>query len=418
MVAILFSPFERMVAMRYLRARRQEGFISVITWLSFLGIAIGVAALIVVMSVMSGFRQDLFSRVIGLNGHMNIYATNGSLYDYQALLDRVKQVPDVIDIAPTIEGQALITQNGVASGAYVRGTARTGLEHRTAIAGHIIQGSLADFGDDRIAIGTRMADRLHVNVGDTITLISPVSKTTVFGAAPRLRGYKIAAIFDVGMYEYDNNFIFMPLEAAQAFFSMGQGVSALEIFVHDPYNLSDARNNIVAAIGGPGYRLLDWRQNNGSFYAAIEVERIMMAIILTLIILVAALNIISALIMLVKDKGRGIAILRTMGATRGMVMRIFFLNGATIGTVGTALGVVLGVFITHHLEGIRQVIRYLTRTDPFSPQVYFLSKFPSVVDWSEVTWIVILSLSLSFLATLYPSWRAARLDPVEALRYE
>jgi len=415
---MIFSPFERMVAMRYLRARRQEGFISVISWLSLLGIMIGVAALIVVMSVMSGFRQDLFQRIIGVNGHMNVYSTAGKLGDYEAILQRISQVHDVVDVSPTIEGQALISQNGVTSGAYVRGATLGAIEHRASIAQHIVQGSLANYGEDRVAIGIRMADRLNVGIGDTITLISSVSKSTLFGAAPRMRGYKVAAIFDVGMSEFDNSFIFMPLETAQVFFSMGASVTALEVFVRDSYNLSSVRGDVVAAIGTGGFRLLDWRQTNGSFYAAIEVERIMMAIILMLIIIVAALNVVSALIMLVKDKGQAIAILRTMGATRGMVMRIFFINGSVIGMIGTTLGVVFGVIITHHLEGVRQLIRYLTNTDPFSAQVYFLSKFPSTVDWGEVSWIVAMALGLSFLATLYPSWRAARLDPVEALRYE
>ncbi len=408
-----------MVATRYLRARRQEGFVSLITWLSFLGIAIGVAALIVVMSVMSGFRQDLFSRVIGLNGHMNIYASaGGGLYDYEPMLERVRAATGVVAAAPTIEAQALVTANNVASGVYVRGVLPEAMRKRASIAGHIIQGTLDSFDEGKIAIGTRMADRLGLHIGDTLTLISPVGKSTVFGTAPRMRGYTVVAIFDVGMYEYDNNFVFMPLASAQTLFSTGASVSSIEIFVRDPQNLSDTRNSVVEAIGKPGYRLLDWRQNNGSFYAAIEVERVTMAIILTLIIVVAAFNIVSSLIMLVKDKGHDIAILRTMGATRGMIMRIFFLNGASIGTVGTGLGVLLGVFITHHLEGIRQLIQWLTHTDPFSPQVYFLSHFPSTVNWDEVTWIVLLSLALSFTFTLYPSWRAARLDPVEALRYE
>ena len=418
---MIFSPFERLVAMRYLRARRQEGFISVISWFSLIGIALGVATLIVVMSVMNGFRQELFQRVIGLNGHMNLYAMQGPLDTYQPLIDRIAKVPDVLALAPTVEAQALITHEGAASGAYVRGMSAEAIRARPTIANHIAQGSLNDFGDNNIAIGVRMAQRLDLRTGDTLTLISPVSKSTIFGAAPRLRGYKIAAIFDVGMFEYDNNFIFMPLEAAQIFFSTGIGVSALELFVRDPQNLRKVRSDIVAAIGPEQQqpiRLVDWQQNNSSFFTALQVERNVMFLILTMIILVAAFNIISSLIMLVKDKGRDIAILRTMGATRGMIMRIFFLNGSFIGVVGTSSGLALGLFIARHIEGLRQLVQAITHTDPFAADVYFLTHMPSVVDWVDVTRIVVMALALSFLATLYPSWRAAKLDPVEALRYE
>ena len=414
----LFSPFERMVAMRYLRARRQEGFISVIGWFSLIGIALGVATLIIVMSVMNGFRHDLFQRVIGLNGHMNIYAMQGTLSDYQSILDRVSRVPDVVSVSPTVEAQGLVTKDGVASGVFVRGVMPEAIRQRATIARHIVEGSLDDFGGDQIAIGIRMAQRLSVHVGDAITLISPVSRSTVFGSAPRLRGYRIGAIFDVGMFEYDNSFVFMPLPAAQVFLRMNDNVTALEIFVRDPQHLDHARGNIVAALSTPVYRLLDWQQNNSSFFTALQVERNVMFLILTMIILVAAFNIISSLIMLVKDKGRDIAILRTMGATRGMIMRIFFLNGASIGVVGTAFGLVLGLMIASNIEGLRQLVQSLTHTDPFSPEVYFLTRMPSVVDWVEVVQVVLMALGLSFLATIYPAWRAATLDPVEALRYE
>lgn len=414
----IFSPFERMVAMRYLRARRQEGFISVIGWFSLIGIGLGVATLIVVMSVMNGFRHDLFQRVIGLNGHMNIYAMQGALSDFEPVLERVSHVKDVVSISPTVEAQALVTKDGVASGVYVRGVVEGAIRQRATIAKHIVGGSLDDFNNDNIAVGIRMAQRLDVHVGDVITLISPVSKSTVFGQAPRLRGYKIAAIFDVGMFEYDNNFIFMPLKAAQTFLRMQDTVTSLEVFVADPQHMTAVRSDIVEALNLPRYRVLDWQQNNSSFFTALQVERNVMFLILTMIILVAAFNIISSLIMLVKDKGHDIAILRTMGATRGMIMRIFFLNGASIGVVGTVFGLVLGLFIANNIEGLRQVVQRLTHTDPFSPEVYFLTRMPSVVDWVEVLQVVLMALGLSFLATIYPSWRAAKLDPVEALRYE
>ncbi|MGE3624467.1 MAG: lipoprotein-releasing ABC transporter permease subunit [Bdellovibrionales bacterium] len=419
---MIFSPFERLVAMRYLRARRQEGFISVISWFSLIGIGLGVATLIVVMSVMNGFRIELFQRVLGLNGHFNIYAMEGGqLTNYQPLLNRLRAVPGIQDAAPTIEGQALVTQNGAASGVMVRGVTPEAFRRRDTVAGHIEYGTLDDFGDDKIAIGVRMAQRLSLKPGDTLTLISPVSKTTIFGAAPRMRGYKIAAIFDVGMFEYDNNFVFMPLPSAQAFFTTGEGVTALEIFVKDPQNLRRLRDDITAAAAAPDVppmRLVDWQQNNSSFVTALQVERNVMFLILTMIIIVAAFNIISGLIMLVKDKGRDIAILRTMGATRGMVMRIFFLNGASIGIAGSLFGLALGVFVAGHIEELRKIVQFIIQTDPFSPEVYFLTRMPSVIDWHEVVQVVVMALGLSFLATLYPSWRAARLDPVEALRYE
>jgi lipoprotein-releasing system permease protein len=418
---MFFSPFERLVAMRYLRARREEGFISVIGWFSLIGIGLGVATLIVVMSVMNGFRQELFQRVIGLNGHMNLYAMQGGLNDYQPLLDAIRKVPDVTGVAPTVEAQALITHEGSASGAFVRGLPPDTIRSRPSIADHIKAGSLKDFEGDNIAIGVRMAERLDLRIGDTLTLISPVSKSTVFGLAPRLRGYTVAAIFDVGMFEYDNNFVFMPLPAAQIFFSTGQDVTALEIYVKDPQNLHKVRADVVASIGPlqqQPIRLLDWQQNNSSFFTALLVERNVMFLILTMIILVAAFNIISSLIMLVKDKGRDIAILRTMGATRGMVMRIFFLNGSCIGVIGTTFGLLLGLFIAHHIEGLRQFVQMVTHTDPFAADVYFLTRMPSVVDIHDVVHIVLMALTLSFLATLYPAWRAAKLDPVEALRYE
>ena len=414
----VFSPFERLVACRYLRARRQEGFISVISWFSLLGIGLGVATLIVVMAVMNGFRAELFDRVLGLNGHLNVYAQDGLLVDYAPLADKIRAVKGVLEVAPIVEGQTLITKDGAASGALARGVVPELFRQRAIIAKHIVEGDLVNFTDDKIVIGARMAFRLGLHVGDSLTLISPMTKTTVFGSAPRLRAYPIAAIFDVGMYEYDNGFVFMPLPSAQAFFRMGAGVSSLEIFVDAPHAFDSIKMNIVEALGGTATRLLDWQQSNSSFFTALQVERNVMFLILTLIIVVAAFNIISGLIMLVKDKTHDIAILRTMGATRGMVMRIFFLSGASVGVLGTLLGLGLGVLIAGNIEHVRQFVQTLTHTELFSPEVYFLTHLPAVLDWHEVGHVVVMSLTLSFLATLYPSWRAAKLDPVEALRYE
>ncbi|MDD2325855.1 MAG: lipoprotein-releasing ABC transporter permease subunit [Alphaproteobacteria bacterium] len=414
-----FSPFERLVAFRYLRARRKEGFISVISWFSLLGIGLGVATLIIVMSVMNGFREELFSRVLGLNGHLNVYSIDGyPLTNYDALAARIRTVAGVVDVSPSIEGQTLITSNGAASGAMVRGVVPDLFQKREIIAKHIVEGSLNDFGGDQIAIGARMAARLGIHVGEGLTLISPTTKTTVFGTAPRMKTYTIAAIFDVGMYEYDNGFVFMPLEAAQTFFRTQGGVTTLEIFITKPHDFKNTKMDVISVLGDTHTRLLDWQQNNSSFFTALQVEKNVMFLILTLIILVAAFNIISGLIMLVKDKGHDIAILRTMGATRGMIMRIFFLTGASVGVLGTSLGFLLGVSFAKNIESIRQLLQKMTGTDLFSAEIYFLSHLPARLDWHEVTQVIVMALLLSFLATLYPSWRAAKLDPVEALRYE
>ena len=415
----IFSPFERMVALRYLRARRQEGFISVISWFSLLGIGLGVATLIIVMSVMNGFRAELFDRVLGLNGHLSVTSIDGGMvFDYTPLVEKLKLVGGVTEVSPSIEGQTLITHNGAASGALVRGVEPAIFHKRKIIAEHIVEGKLADFGEDKIAIGQRMAFRLGLHVGDSLTLISPSSKTTVFGNAPRMKSFPIAAIFDVGMYEYDNGFIFMPLEAAKTFFRTFNGVSNLELYITQPHKFDSIKMDVIGALGATNTRLLDWQQSNASFYTALQVEKNVMFLILTMIILVAAFNIISGLIMLVKDKGRDIAILRTMGATRGMVMRIFFLAGASVGVMGTAFGFALGVAFAKNIESIRQFMQKMTGTDLFSAEIYFLSKLPAILDWSEVIQVVVMALTLSFLATLYPSWRAAKMDPVEALRYE
>jgi lipoprotein-releasing system permease protein len=414
---MIFGTFERMVAFRYLRARRQEGFVSVIAIFSLLGIMLGVATLIIVMAVMNGFRIELVDRILGLNGHLAVYGPTNSLTDYDAVAQKVRAVPGVVSVTPLVEGQALVTSESGASGAVVRGIRPDDIRARKLVASHIVSGSLDDFGGDNIAVGDRLAARLGVKVGGKITLVSPEGTETAFGTMPRTKTYTVAALFDVGFYEYDNTFIFLPLDAAQLFFKQKDAVSYLEVFVSNADQASEEGQKIVAALGGDA-RILDWQRSNSSLVNALIVQRDVMFLILTLIIVVAAFNIISSMIMMVKDKGRDIAILRTMGASRGMILRIFILSGASIGIVGTLAGFVLGIVITQHLEDIRQFIQNALHMQLFAAEIYFFTRLPAVIVPHEVAAVVIMALALSFLATLYPSWRAARLDPVEGLRYE
>jgi lipoprotein-releasing system permease protein len=408
----MFSAFERMMAGRYLRARRQEGFISVIAAFSLLGIALGVATLIIVMAVMNGFRHELLSRILGLSGHVIVHGGGPPLTEFDTLAGVVRGVEGVILVTPVVEGQVMATARGVAAGALVRGIRPEDLRRRTLVADNIVAGSLDDFtGRDSVVIGDRLALKMRLGVGDRITLISPEGTATAFGTVPRLRTYRVAATFNVGMFEYDSSFVFMPLAAAQVYFRLGNAVTALEIMLAEPERLTEARRAISAAIGPRG-RFYDWQQANSHFFTALQVERNAMFLLLTLII------IISSLIMLVKDKGRDIAILRTMGATRGMVMRIFLLSGASVGIIGTIFGFILGLAFAKNIDVIRRWLEGLTGTELWSPEIRFLSQLPARVESTEVVMVVGMALALSFLATLYPSWRAARLDPVEALRYE
>jgi lipoprotein-releasing system permease protein len=416
----MFGPFERLVAFRYLRARKAEGFVSVIAGFSLAGIGLGVATLIIVMSVMNGFRAELLGRILGLNGHLGIYGVSQTLEEYDAIAERLRAVPGVRSATPIVEGQVLGTgERGGGAGVLARGIAPEQLRARAIIAGNIVAGTLDDFdGDDAIVVGSRLASRLGLRVGDRLSLVSPQGQVTVFGTVPRIRAYRVVALFEVGMFEYDNSYVFLPFGAAQAYFATGDAATQIEVFVTDPDRVRDVNRAIRAAITDRPFRILDWQQSNSAFFAAVQVERNVMFLILTLIIIVAAFNIVSSLVMLVKDKGRDIAILRTMGATRGAVMRIFLMCGASIGVLGTVTGVALGLGIAANLEGIRQWLQGLTGQELFQAEIYFLSRLPSVVDPWEVAQVAAMGLGLSLLATLYPSFRAARLHPVEALRHE
>ena len=413
-----FAAFEWMLALRYLRSRRRETFISVIAGISFAGIMLGVATLIVVMAVMNGFRTELLGKILGFGGHILVRSIDGDLTEFESLATRFETMEPVHAALPFIEGQALVSGPGGAFGVLVRGLKGGDLARLPILPGSVTQGSLAGFdasGD--IAIGSRLAARLGLRLHDAVSLIVPRGTVSPLGVLPRLKSYRIGAIFDVGMSQYDSSVVFMPFAESQLFFNMENAATGIDLFIADPDTVGAIRP-AIEPLTPTHIRLTDWRQRNLLFFSALEVERNVMFIILTLIILVAALNIVSGLTMLVKEKGRDIAVLRTMGATRGAVLRIFLIAGSGIGVTGTLCGLALGALICLNIETIQQFLNYFSTAELFSPELYFLSRLPADMDARETTLIIAMGCALSFLATLYPSWRAARLDPVEALRYE
>jgi lipoprotein-releasing system permease protein len=413
-----FAPFECMLSLRYLRARRQEGFISVNAGFSFLGIMLGVATLIIVMAVMNGFRKELLEKILGLNGHLLIQPLESPLTDWSQVVERVSIITGVKLAAPIVEGQALASSPFNASGVLVRGMRLAELGKLPSVANNIRQGALDGFDEGQaVVIGRRLAEQLSLRAGDNVTLVAPRGAVTPMGTTPRIKSYKIAAVFEIGMSEYDSAFVFMPLPEAQAYFNRSGDVTAIEVYVDRPDQVDRYRKLIAETAGRPIF-MIDWRQRNSTFFNALQVERNVMFLILTIIVIVAAFNITSGLIMLVKDKGRDIGILRTMGVTQGAVMRVFMMTGASVGVVGTFVGFLLALLVCLNIESIRRFLSWLTNTELFSPELYFLSKLPADLDAGETAAVVVMALSLSLLATLYPAWRAARLDPVEALRYE
>lgn len=424
-----FSAFERMIAWRYLRPGRKEGFISVIAAFSFLGIALGVATLIIVMSVMNGFRHELLSRVLGFNGHVFVLGVGGKVGNYDPITNRIAKLPGVISAQPVVDGQVLAAANEQQSGAFVRGIRKKDLDRlltpsKASGAPNRNRDSLLSTGSTKafvgrtIVVGYRMAIRLNIRVGDSIRLISPQGPPNPLGAPlPRIGTFKVIGTFDFGMSEYDRGYVFMPLKTAQIFFLHKGTVSNIEVRVVNPTQ-SEAVAQRVVNLRLRNVRVRTWQEVHSTFVGALKVERNVMFLILTLIIVVAAFNIISSLIMLVKDKTQAIAILRTMGATRSSIMRIFFLSGASIGIFGTLIGAALGLAVTDNIADIKEWLEEAIGNKLFPSEVYFLSRLPAIIDWAEVGQVVGMGLGLSFLATIYPSWRAARLDPVEALRYE
>ncbi|GBQ63158.1 lipoprotein-releasing ABC transporter permease subunit [Komagataeibacter swingsii] len=414
----MFGPFERMVAGRYLHARRGERFVSVIAIFSLVGIALGVATLIIVMSVMNGFKADLLGRILGLNGDLSVFGVTRTISDYDDVAARVRRVPGVVSAAPLVESQVLLNSGSYNAGGLVRGMTRADLLALHEVSDNLVAGSVDDFGgDDTIIVGTTLAERAGLTVGGRLTLVSPQGAATAFGTMPRVRAYRVVGIFDAGVNDYNASYVFLPLHAAQVYFQLPGQVTQVQVMTRDAENVGPIRQAIEKVMDG-NVRVMDWTQSNNAFFGAVQVEQNVMFLILTLIILVAAFNVISSLIMMVKDKSADIAVLRTLGATRGAIMRIFLMCGASVGVTGTFAGTGLGIVFCLNIEHIRQLLQRITGTNLFNPEVYYLEHLPARLIWSQVIEVIVMALVLSLLATLYPSWRAAKTDPVEALRHE
>ena len=415
----MFGPFERAVAGRYLRARKGERFVSIIAIFSLVGIALGVATLIVVTSVMSGFQSELVSRAVGVNGHISIEAYAGeSIAGYQPLVAQMRAEPGIVSVLPVLDGQvAISTERGGLRGALVRGVTQADLQATKLISNDVVAGSLANFaGDDAIAVGIGIASSYRLQIGSSLTLISSQTSATAFGSIPRTRPYKVVAIFNAGLSTFNDGVVFMPLPMAQIFFQKPDAVTGFQILVADPERVERLIPPLRRILGDRKLLLRDWRHSNDQLIGILRVQKDTMFIVLGMIILVAAFNVISSLIMLVRDKTPDIAVMRTMGAGAGAIMRIFLMCGAFVGVSGTAIGTVIGILFCRNIVAIQHAIESISGGQVFDSSVFLLTQLPSSIDWGDVGRVVVLGLTLSVLATLYPSWKAARTDPVEALR--
>lgn len=416
----MFSKLEFLIAYRYLRSKRKEGFISVTAIFSFVGIMIGVATLIIVMSVMNGFRYELVNRILGINSHLTVYSRAGSIEGYDEIVKQLQKIPDVKYVNPIIESQAMLSSSSKSTGGFIKGIRLQDLENKSLIAQNIRAGDITKLAEkNSVLVGATIAQNLNLKPGSQLKIISAQTNDSLLGSIPRVKSYNVAAIFESGMYEYDSTTVFMNFEMAQLHFRFPHKASAIEIFVSDPTKLDYTKLEIFRALTNYNdLYFVDWQQSNASFIDALKVERTVMFLILTLIILVAAFNIISSMIMLVKDKNKNIALLRTMGMERSAILRIFLICGSSIGVVGTLLGLIIGVVFSANINSIKQFLENATDTALFNPTIYFLSTLPSKIFISDVVVIVTMSLLISFLATIYPAWKASKADPAEILRYE
>lgn len=410
-----FSSFEWKIALRYFKSKKKEGFISIISFFSLVGIMLGVATLIIVLAVMNGFRSELLDKILGINGHITIQSYDQGIDNYSDLRKELEKIDNVYSVIPTIYSQVMVSSGDQTSGAIIKAISYDDISNVPKIDNNLIIDEYRS--KDGLLIGTGMSRNLLLGIGEQLTLISPKGSQTPFGTTPRIKSYEISGVFNIGMSEYDSNFVYMPLDEAQKYFSKKESVNTIEIFLDDPEEILPVITSIRSLIGNT-YYISSWKEQNKTFFTALEVERDLMFIIVSLIVLVAGLNIVSSLIMLVKDKNSDIAILRTVGASKNSIIRIFFITGSAIGVIGTTLGVIIGIILCRNIDAIRLLISKITGTDLFSPEMYYLAKLPAEIDNTELLSVILMALSFSIIASIYPSWKASKIDPVKVLRNE